>query len=437
MSLKDAAQYLAAHGRNGDSTLVHMTPREIHGMQQLAESKGGSLTVNPHTGLVEANFLDEIGKIAEVAAPYVAAYYLGPEAAGAFGVSEAAGAGIAAGGTSFAMTGSLEKGLKAGLGAYGAYGLGEAAMGGVNNAAIDKFAAQPQVPIEMANAFAPPSVSPSSLSMADTIKAGASGIGKLGTKDLLKYGLGAAAPFLGSGSKSSGAPTATPEGNIRQYYYDPQTHSVKPLPVMSAKDFGNTTFESRVPYLPQSQAANGGLQAAYANGGVTRFDDGGSVPAEPSVQDKVNQWFAQHADATPQNVVDTVKSIGGMTPEIANALAQHYGIGSDAIQNNYQQLSSQGNVNQWFTEHPDASPQQIADAITASGGLTPGYTQAIANRMGTDAGAVKSNYDQLVTQGNVDKWYAEHPNATPQEVANTVQSIGGLNPELTNSLAKH
>jgi hypothetical protein len=57
MSLQLLAKQMEAKGRGGDSVLVHMTPGEVEGLQKLAESAGGSLSVNPETGLVEANFL--------------------------------------------------------------------------------------------------------------------------------------------------------------------------------------------------------------------------------------------------------------------------------------------------------------------------------------------------------------------------------------------
>ena len=124
MSLKHAAQYLASHGRGADSMLMHVAPDEVARLQAAAQAQGKSLTINPHTGLPEADIFSEIGKIAEKAAPLAAAYFLGPE----LGLGSA-GAGIAAGVTSLAMTGSLNKGLQAGLLAYGASGLGEAASG--------------------------------------------------------------------------------------------------------------------------------------------------------------------------------------------------------------------------------------------------------------------------------------------------------------------
>ena len=57
MSLKQLADELAARGRYGDTELVHMTKGEVAGLQRLAESAGGSLTINPDTGKPEAFFL--------------------------------------------------------------------------------------------------------------------------------------------------------------------------------------------------------------------------------------------------------------------------------------------------------------------------------------------------------------------------------------------
>jgi len=113
MSLQLAAQHLSHQGRGGDSTLVHMSPREVKSLNDLAMAHGGQLSINPQTGLPEAGFLSSI-------LPMVAGFALGPAG---FGLS-AAQAGLAAGALGFAMTGSLQKGLMAGLGAYGGAGIG-------------------------------------------------------------------------------------------------------------------------------------------------------------------------------------------------------------------------------------------------------------------------------------------------------------------------
>ena len=99
MSLKHAAQYLASHGRGADSMLMHVAPDEVARLQAAAQAQGKSLTINPHTGLPEADIFSEIGKVAEKALPFAAAYFLGPEIGGAegLGIGNAAGSALAAG----------------------------------------------------------------------------------------------------------------------------------------------------------------------------------------------------------------------------------------------------------------------------------------------------------------------------------------------------
>lgn len=58
--MQQIAQGIASLGRGDDKMLVHMTPGEVAGLQALAQRHGGSLTINPHTGLPEAGFLSSI-----------------------------------------------------------------------------------------------------------------------------------------------------------------------------------------------------------------------------------------------------------------------------------------------------------------------------------------------------------------------------------------
>ena len=69
--LAGAAQAVQSQGRGKDTMLVHMTPNEVRGLQALAMSQGGSLTINPTTGLPEAGILDAI-------LPIAAGFALGP-----------------------------------------------------------------------------------------------------------------------------------------------------------------------------------------------------------------------------------------------------------------------------------------------------------------------------------------------------------------------
>jgi len=114
MSLHHAAQHLASKGRNGDTELVHMTKGEIKGLQELALAHGGSLSINPDTGLVEASWLKNL-------LPTIAGIGLNMMFPGSGALI---GAGIGAFET--ARTGDIGRGLMAGLGAYGGANLGQA-----------------------------------------------------------------------------------------------------------------------------------------------------------------------------------------------------------------------------------------------------------------------------------------------------------------------
>ena len=110
------AQQLQSQGRGEDSMLVHMTPDEVNSLQGLALASGGSLTINPQTGLPEAGWLGKL--LPTILGAALAATGVGaPLAAGIVGAGQ------------FARTGSLKKGLMAGLGAFG--GAGMAGMAGV------------------------------------------------------------------------------------------------------------------------------------------------------------------------------------------------------------------------------------------------------------------------------------------------------------------
>ena len=116
------AQQVQSQGRGEDTMLVHMTPNEVNSLQGLAMAHGGSHTINPQTGLPEAGFL---GNILKKLAPTLIGAALA-----ATGVGAPLAAGLVAAG-SVAKTGSLKKGLMAGLSAYGGASLaGSAGLGG-------------------------------------------------------------------------------------------------------------------------------------------------------------------------------------------------------------------------------------------------------------------------------------------------------------------
>jgi hypothetical protein len=115
MSLTKIAQYLEHQGRGDDKHLVHMTKGELQALQKLAEQNGGSLTINPQTGLPEAGFLSSILPMVAGAAMVA----LAPATGGLSMLGNPLVAGAIVGAGSYAMTGSLQQGVMAGLSAYG------------------------------------------------------------------------------------------------------------------------------------------------------------------------------------------------------------------------------------------------------------------------------------------------------------------------------
>lgn len=260
MSLQTIAKHMAAHGRGPDTELIHMSKGEIAGLQALAKAHGGSLTINPHTGLAEAGFLNRLLPTL-VGAGLM--YATGGASAGL--TPELIGLGV--GGLRAAQTGNLSEGLKAGLGAYGGAGIAGGLGAGAEAATPGAEAAVPSAPAPTSVDYtlqapagtgetltagtgaptltAPPNAtsmfgSPSGMSdaaridaaansgsYADRISAagappqGSSGIGSLSTKDAFKYG----AASLGSMYEPK--KLEQPEeysGPLGQYKFDPEKY---------------------------------------------------------------------------------------------------------------------------------------------------------------------------------------------------------------------
>ena len=126
--MQQVAQGLASLGRGDDSMLVHMTPGEVQGLQKLAMAAGGSLTINPQTGLAEAGFLSSMLPMLAAAAAVAATG--GAAGAGLFGMGAGATGALAGGATGYFMDPKrkLSSAITGGLSGYGASGL----MGGLN-----------------------------------------------------------------------------------------------------------------------------------------------------------------------------------------------------------------------------------------------------------------------------------------------------------------
>lgn len=295
--MKQTAQGLAALGRGPDTELVHMAPSEVKSLQQLALAHGGSLTINPQTGLPEAGFLSSM-------LPMIIGAGLSVASGGTLTPLMAAmmtGAGYGA------ATGSLKKGLMAGMGAYGGAGIGaglagagagtlEATTGamGVPGAATGAgsqaamLAAQNQgfgqAGLEALgqSAAVAPGAAPIAQSGADSMLAGFKGLGSEagrsafmqnvgGGSGLMKAGLAAAAPMLDV--NATAAPVAPPgDSNMGQRYrYSSGVPNPQPTPDVPGygnqnRDFGKEQQYYNPKYTPIDSDAAKALYG-YAGGG--------------------------------------------------------------------------------------------------------------------------------------------------------------------------
>jgi len=123
----EESKRLASYGRNGDNNLVHVSNRELAGIESLT---GRRFTRNPHTGLPEAfGFEDILPVIAGVVATVATEGAAAPAVYGAL-ASGATGAAVSAA-KGNDMTTALTTGLISGIGSYA----GASALGGVAGAA--------------------------------------------------------------------------------------------------------------------------------------------------------------------------------------------------------------------------------------------------------------------------------------------------------------
>lgn len=228
MSLQLVANHLAQKGRGPDSTLVHMSNREVAGLNALAQKHGGQLSVNPDTGLPEAGFLDSI-------LPAVAGAGISYFSGGTIDPMMAAGI---VGGITALDSKDLSKGLVAGLGAYGGAGMvgGLAGLGaaGADTAAMATPEYQAAVGTGAGNFASHPIDSLSTLGGGSALK---------GSLPILA-GLAPAAAEAFDEEEGDGAPEQH-KGYIRKYAFDPVTGQYKQVGVYEAGGDPNVDVSSK------------------------------------------------------------------------------------------------------------------------------------------------------------------------------------------------
>ena len=305
MSLQLAAQHLSHQGRGPDDTLVHMSKNELKSLSDLAMAHGGQLTINPQTGLPEAGMLDKL--LPTIIGAGITYFSNGAISPGMVG--------LGVGAFETVRTGSLEKGLMAGLGAYGGAGL-TAGLMGAGEASIGMNArdlAVQNAPAAFADDAARAqyyndAISPqiTGASKFDKLSSGVGEIFKPDSKVSVMDSMGggfntiknigsAAAPLLGAEEVKSNMPqTTTQPGKVRSFSYDPYSQNY------------TSTGDYEVPI----KAAGGGLMGMYDDGynsnqlnfaqrsePVVRMADGGTPPPPKTVEQLYTNILGRPSDA--------------------------------------------------------------------------------------------------------------------------------------------
>jgi hypothetical protein len=330
-----------------------MTPDEVRNLQKFAEANGTTLTINPETGLPEAGLLSDLFK---AVAPIALGAFLGPAGLGMSSMM----AGVATGGITTLATGSLSRGLMAGLGAYGGAGLADSFMNagantvgnvagalGVEGAATGAGSQAAMLAAQNAG-FGAEGLS--SLANSAGVAAGATPVVP-STSNLLSSGFNvakadpmafaknnlrnigmAAAPLLAM-QPTTKMPEPKDTGYIRQFAYNINPDTGKPDPLygmramtpVKASEFGTKTLQGQRdlfyqqnpnPYdigigslnqPPQQQQitpmASGGI-VALANGGDVIRMANGTPPAmltDEQLYQKTGNWEAAAAARDQQN----------------------------------------------------------------------------------------------------------------------------------------
>jgi hypothetical protein len=465
MSLAVLADHMASKGRGPDSMLIHMSPREVQGLQALAVKNGGSLTINPETGLPEAGFLDKL-------LPAIIGFALAPMTAGtslAFLGATPFASALTVGALQTLRTGDIGKGIMAGFGAYGGAGLqaGLATAGGnilsgeatalaaeqAGNLASEQAsqlgfsdAIKEQMIDEASQATASVATNASPF---EKLSAGASQatsspatMGQF-AKDNFKNIAYAAGPILADQAVKANMPTTTTRpGAVRSFSYDPYGQLYTPtgnyeVPVKEAAGGGLMGMDDggynpgQLNFAQQSEPvmrmASGGI-AGYAAGGVSDADILGWFNANPGADDTLIAQTMQQANVTPDQVARAT--------------------GADYANVNERYLAATAPV---APPAPDTAPvdyfaQQFAPDVSASAATSTAapainsvedlYTQILGRA--PDAGGLafwQQGFGNTIDANEIASFknaaQAELANRTPAEqqalAPNLVNTSGGLN----------
>jgi len=427
MSLHKFAQDVASKGRGDDSLLIHMTPDEVQRLQAFAQANGRSLTINPDTGLPEAGMLSDLFK---AVAPIALGAFLGPGAFGIAGMGLSAGtAGLVTGGLTTLATGSLSRGLMAGLGAYGGAGLAQGfADAGVGAGMSEALAGSSSGNLGQAfgdvasiagdgssgqafNEFLKSSANPATMSASELASSGL----KAAATDPMAFAkqnfgniAAAAAPIMAGAMvpTTTKMPEDTNPAYIRQKLYDPYTQTFKSLAPVKASEWGSRNFSDAYtnPQTGQMATLDVRKPEPMAAGGIVALAIGGDTKTALEAAyaandvDAINKIVSENK-ITAEDVGSTWK--GFDTSGIAGL--NLYSAPAAPAAPTYNQYTDE-QIGQYLTTNPNVDIQEAIKTTNADPAAVNRYLAGIDNsfRGSTDTTGGSGTlgiYNQMKAQG--------------------------------------
>lgn len=390
MSLSHTAEYLKKHGRGPDDQLVHMSSNELRGLQKLAKSAGGSLTVNPHTGLPEAGFLDSI-------LPMVIGAGLAMTGIGAPAAALMVGAGYGV------AKHDLGAGLQAGLSAFGGAGLG-AGLSSIGAAATDaatNTAANTAAQLGTETALTGPG-SQAAMLAEQNAGMGTQGLQSVGNAASTATGAGAQAAIPAAPSYLSNAATGaeqlTKPGGLNSFY------DALPKNTLPAAGYAVANALSPQPTVPNQLESPDNNPMGFAR---LSKDFKGYQPQQPNPYYK-----AQYQDYTQNPYAPKQMAGGGLADPSAQGPVEQMSnenAGNDgaSFQNSGLNMASGSNRFQSATSMPTSSSM-----ISPTDAMTDTYTGAMkmasGGHLSSSAGIPDTGvyHDTNLTTKNLHGWNA-------------------------------
>jgi len=300
-----------------------MTPKEVGSLQAVAKAHGGSLTINPHTGLAEAGFLK--GLLPTLLGAGLAAT----------GVGAPMAALMVGGGYAAASGGDLKKGLMAGLGAYGGAGM----YGAVNPATAvptptptvptntlgtGTYPTAPDLttsvttgqPLGAPAAPAPTPLGAPTPAPANTLLGAPRGM-PIEDAVMSKYGAASLGSTVAGSKEEPKAPTPADPGMIRPYTFErtrnedafKNTTSGAPLSSREQRYF-NDAYTAQTPYKapgPEYMAAGGPVEQMSNNATI------GANTMYPMANMTTSAFATPYQDPRSTNMMAAMAPSGGGT----------------------------------------------------------------------------------------------------------------------------